>query len=407
MKKLVIMIVITMMLSGCISEKPTDTSELSPDVLSTVTGPVMTPDSPSPSETYISPDYNLEKSLPYGRYTLLKGDEYYFISKNDKDETVDVYCYTKKTDKINLYRDTDSEYIGQILFDGSDSFCYLDWDTDILYKCNEDNDAPVIYNIRFVTYIKGRHIYYYDTHGYLNKYNIEDNSVVQIAYLGDAFYQHYSNQELINECLLNKSIGLYSVDMRNGNIKKILDGNCLYTEDKTFIVCMEKTNDGTFITILDAENLGKVELYIDEKFIEETIISAPVIMSDKLYIITEKNITKDRNRFEDQYSNYIYFIDLNRNTIENKKFILESGTEGIESTSFYNGKLYFYYCSNYDDGLSPEILEYDVETGEEKKIKINKYDNDFVGYIEIKLGHIWVYNISYDGDILFMAKIKI
>jgi len=388
-------------LSGCNIDN--SGTEPSPVATPAATKPIVPPDLSTPVE----PD-NLEKSLPFGKFDFVKGDEYYFYCTDLKDDTVDIYKYSKKTDRLSLFKDTDWPFIRQILFDGKDNFYYIEYFSEILYRCDEENDIPVINNISYVVYIEGEHIYFLDNEGTLNKYNIDNNTITKILYIGDGFYPYHANPYNKNICLLINTGSLYSLDVRNGSMQKIpKEYRSLSSSDKKSIINVKEIDKGNLFSVFNLDSFETTE-YVINDFIDMYIDSIQ-IYNDRLYA-TARELDEGINIETDKiiYKYYLYIIDLNSKRIEDTISIFKTGEGELEYASFYNGKLYFYYWPNYDKGSSANIMEYDVETGNKRNIILKKGHGDLYGHMKIVLGHLWVFNMSAgDYCVTFIDKIAI
>jgi len=397
-KKITFLIIIILTLSGCIDDN--SGTEPSLDISPTVTKPVVTPvpiDSPNP--TPVEPDYNLEKSLPFGNFSLVRGDDYYFcdMTEDKEDVTVSIYKYSKKTDKIKLFKKMDN-WVCQIFFDNKDNFYFVS--SNMLYRCSENNNIPVINNLRYVVYIGGEHIYYLDEDRNLNKYNIADNTILEIAYVGEYFHPYYTYVDINNSCL--SSWGFYLLDVRDGSIQKVQDGYQYLSPDKKFITTEEIADERHVFTVLSLENLQTTEYVIDD-FVDESIDSIQ-IYNNHLYIITSK-FCDDISIGDHFYNNKLYVIDLESNRIVSITDIFKSSHEGIESTSFHNGKFYFYCWLS--DSASAHIVEYDLRTEKTRNIDLQNCSGESWGCTEIALGYLWVFNISVNEEVHYIDKIEI
>lgn len=279
MKKLSALVMIIVMLSGCNSENAGDvTPEPSPEATPMVTEPATPEPADLPTPTSMEHDYEI--SLPFGKVSLLKGDEYYFITREEDVEgyVVNIYQYSKATDKIKLFKATDC-WVYEMFFDVNDHFYISTANT--LYRCDEDNDISVISNFRYIVYISAEHIYYLDKNQSLNSFYIEDDTISEIAHLGEHYLSYYPNLKMQNYSPF-QHMGLNVVDVRDGNIHKRKSG--YLSPDQKYMIYDEMVDERHVFEVLSLENVETTEHVIDG--FADGNIEEIQIYNNHLYIIT-------------------------------------------------------------------------------------------------------------------------
>ena len=409
MKKVVIYIMIMVILSGCKSDNSTNTRlEPSPVATPKVTEPVGTPEPQNLSTpTSTKPDYDLDKSLPFGQRSLIKDDEYYYC-RIKKDYTIDVYRYSKTDNETILYIDTDSENIGQILFDSNNSFYYVDWNHDVLYKCTEEEKASVIKDISCVIYIESENIYYLDTSGYIYIYNIENEISTILTLFDEKYFEFFQSTEQRNFSFFEDNKGiLYSVDLRNGQIESMFKYPYYLTPDNKHIIGVEEADNEIIMTMIVLESFEKNEFSIGRNCLEhyENNSIESVLYYDNAIYLFVSIIDDENDSREYKFKNYIYHINPITQSVEKVIPLCDSSYK--MNSIFDNGEWYLALWCNHEGKIEPNILIYNLATEEIKKIKIKNYTFDFLQEIEIALGCLWVAHKDVNNDIHYMDRIDL